>query len=227
MTTEKFDLVFSGELLPHQEPEQVKARFAALFKMDPAQVARLFSGKTLVLKRDLDLDTANRYRMAIKQAGARVALRKSESADAVVVAQPPAPQNLAAQPVDAPMPTVAPMRAAWSLAPVGADLLAESEKRVWAPREADLRHLTLRDQSGPLVDEAERARPAVRKVADLAAVLLPVGAQLLEQNERVKVVAAPVADLDAHLAPPGARLSEPTQERAKAPNTDHIQLLPS
>ncbi|WP_053981414.1 hypothetical protein [Marinagarivorans algicola] len=87
MESEKFDLVFSGQILPRQELETVKANMAALFKISSAQVKVLFSGKTIVLKRNIDLTAANRYRVAIKKAGARVDLLKAGTASTQVAAK--------------------------------------------------------------------------------------------------------------------------------------------
>lgn len=77
MESEKFDLVFCGQIMPRQDLATVKANMAALFKISNTQVEALFSGKKVVLKRSVDLTAANRYRVAIKKAGARVELVKS------------------------------------------------------------------------------------------------------------------------------------------------------
>ena len=79
MESEKFDLVFSGQIMPKQDLAVVKSNMANLFKISNAQVDVLFSGKKVVLKRNVDLTAANRYRVAIKKAGARVELVKSHA----------------------------------------------------------------------------------------------------------------------------------------------------
>jgi len=71
---EIFDLVFKGELVKGAELGTVKSNIGKLFKMAPEKVEALFSGKAITLKKGLDFDAANRYRVAIKKAGARVDL---------------------------------------------------------------------------------------------------------------------------------------------------------
>lgn len=92
MPEELFDIVFKGELVRSFEPDAVKKNIGQLFKVDGAKLEALFSGKSVVLKRNLDFDTAAKYRGAIKKAGAVVALVPVEN-----VAAQPQPAPLASQ----------------------------------------------------------------------------------------------------------------------------------
>ena len=81
MKEELYDLVFTGELVPGSDLAQTKKNLANLFKMSPDKVEMLFSGRKVVLKRQLNADAANTYRVAIKKAGARVNLVQCQADD--------------------------------------------------------------------------------------------------------------------------------------------------
>jgi hypothetical protein len=65
-----FDIYFLGEMLPDADPDAVKRQVAKLFKVSEDAVDRLFSGKPLRVKQNVDADTASRYRAAFRDAGA-------------------------------------------------------------------------------------------------------------------------------------------------------------
>ena len=58
----KFNLTFSGEILPGFKPARVKAAFAKLFAIDdPKRVDLFFSGRSVVLRRNLERKEAADY----------------------------------------------------------------------------------------------------------------------------------------------------------------------
>lgn len=65
-----YQVVFEGKLTGERALDEVKRNLAALFKMKPEQVDALFSGKPVVIKRDIDQATALKYQAAFKKAGA-------------------------------------------------------------------------------------------------------------------------------------------------------------
>ena len=93
MSDERYNLVFKGELVKSFELAQVKQNISKLFKVDGAKLEALFSGKAVVLKKNLDFDTATKYRVAIKKAGARVDLVENRPAE--THATPPKSQGKA------------------------------------------------------------------------------------------------------------------------------------
>ncbi len=101
-----FEVVFSGKLVEGAVLEQVKARVAAMFKVEVAKVERLFSGATVSIKKGLDEATAKKYQMALHKAGAvcRIVDRA-----AATLAKTPAARPVAAQP--AARPKAAPAQA--------------------------------------------------------------------------------------------------------------------
>lgn len=67
-----YEIVFLGELVEGAQPERVKANLGKLFQADAARLELLFSGRRLVLKNNLDAETAEKYRATLERAGARV-----------------------------------------------------------------------------------------------------------------------------------------------------------
>jgi uncharacterized protein YbjQ (UPF0145 family) len=79
--SEKFNVVFKGEILPGVEPTAVRKTVAQLLKVDAAKAEQLFSGQPTVLRRDVDRDTAEKIQRALKNAGAACELESLEVAE--------------------------------------------------------------------------------------------------------------------------------------------------
>lgn len=69
-----YQVIFEGKLTGECPLDEVKRNLAALFKMKTEQVDALFSGKPVVIKRDIDQATALKYQAAFKKAGAECAI---------------------------------------------------------------------------------------------------------------------------------------------------------
>ncbi len=85
MSDQRFDLTYSGLIAPGADPEQTRQRLAAVFKLDAQGVERLFTGRPVTVKRDVDEATATRFKKVFAQAGAVLtiaALQPAEVADA-------------------------------------------------------------------------------------------------------------------------------------------------
>ncbi len=88
----RFNLTFSGEILPGRKVEQVKLRFGKMFAIDdPVRLDRFFSGQTIILRRNLDRKTAAEHFQKLRQLGMEVELVKAttEEAAALIAAAPP------------------------------------------------------------------------------------------------------------------------------------------
>lgn len=70
-----FDLYFSGKTTGEEELEQVRLKVGKIFGADNETLKRLFSGKPLRIKSGVDQDTAIRYRVALREAGALLDIR--------------------------------------------------------------------------------------------------------------------------------------------------------
>lgn len=142
MSDQRFDLSFSGVMRPGADPALARQRLAAAFKLSEQDAARLFSGRPLVIKRQVDAATATRVEQVFARVGAVLTLTP--------VADPGVPGRQAASP-PAPTPVppagmVAPPKAqgrdagGLSLAPVG-DILDHTPAP--SPPALDLSRLSL------------------------------------------------------------------------------------
>ena len=66
----RYEVIFSGQIQEGAELAEVKARIARMFKADQATIARLFSGKRIVIKKNLSAEAADKYSIAFTRAGA-------------------------------------------------------------------------------------------------------------------------------------------------------------
>ena len=95
--SQKFNVVFKGEILPGVEPTAARKAVAQLLKVDADKAEQLFSGQPTVLRRDVDRDTAEKIQRALKNAGAACELESLETAEAATTTDaslgeaPPAP----------------------------------------------------------------------------------------------------------------------------------------
>ena len=61
-----YEIVFDGRLVEGAQLERVKANLGKLFQADESRLELLFSGRRLVLKNNLDEQTAEKYRAALE-----------------------------------------------------------------------------------------------------------------------------------------------------------------
>lgn len=238
MESEKFNLVFKGEILPRQDVQEVKQNMASLFKLPMATVEKLFSGQPIVLKKSLDLTAANRYRVAIKKAGARVNLVKTSvvcqtpqanTAEATQSSTTAVTSETKAQLIteESDSAVQEDEKPAFELLEAGCDLLREDERTTahWVPLEIDLSHLSLKENEGNLLDKGEIDTPAPIDVVDIDADILPAGSDLLPESERKVTQPIEIDDLALDIAPAGTTLAPAKPQVPPLPiNVDHIQL---
>ena len=65
-----YSIVFSGEIKASFTKDMVVNNLSALFKKDISYIEKLFSGKKVIIKRDLELEYANKYLLALEKTGA-------------------------------------------------------------------------------------------------------------------------------------------------------------
>lgn len=243
MSQEKFDLMFSGELVPGYDLAQVKQNIQLLFRIDAAKTDVLFSGRAIALKKGLDAETANKYRVAIKKAGARVAVLQSESAGASpqAAAEANAPSKpsatsankpaasgfstaLGAQPLAPSKPRAVIDAPEYNIADPGADMLSADYKLPLAEVDIDVSSLSIAPQEGNLVNEGEIVKPAAKpvKVPDIE--VAPAGSDMLKINERAEMRGVDVDISGLSVAPVGERLAPPSAPAPPPPKVDHIRL---
>ncbi|TBU78276.1 hypothetical protein [Phytopseudomonas daroniae] len=88
----RYEIAFSGELVPGAQLETVQANLAKLFQADAQRIAQLFSGRRVVIKNNLDEAAAEKYRSTLERAGARVEVvdTEPEIIEEIELAPPPA-----------------------------------------------------------------------------------------------------------------------------------------
>ncbi len=80
MSDELFEVAFSGQISDGADVDVVKAKVGKMFNADAAKLAQLFSGKRIVIKKNIDRATANKYKTALNRAGAECEIRSSATA---------------------------------------------------------------------------------------------------------------------------------------------------
>lgn len=104
----RYEIAFSGQLVPGAQLDLVKANMAKLFQADAQRIALLFSGRRLVIKNNLDEAAAEKYRATIERAGAVVEVCNMDvEIEEVEMAPPPPYEPPAPAPVAAPAPIAA------------------------------------------------------------------------------------------------------------------------
>ena len=68
--TQKYRILFKGEIEKGQELERVKERLAQLFKTSSVRIEKLFTGRPITLNHDIDYSKAQEYSNELKNAGA-------------------------------------------------------------------------------------------------------------------------------------------------------------
>jgi hypothetical protein len=74
MADQRYDLSYRGLLRPGADPEETRRRLGAIFKLNEAGLERLFTGKPVVVKRDVDAATAAHFERLFAQAGAELSV---------------------------------------------------------------------------------------------------------------------------------------------------------
>ena len=65
-----YEVAFYGKIYEDANLDEVKAKIATMFKADEVTIARLFSGKRIVIKQNLSAEAADKYSIAFSKAGA-------------------------------------------------------------------------------------------------------------------------------------------------------------
>ncbi len=184
MTTAHYDIYFRGEIADGQDLATVKLNLANVFQADEKKIAALFSGKTCLLKKGLDKQSALKYQTILKKAGAKIIIKTAQQTptenSTAQSTQPSAPVSESARnnaPQPAPATTASSTAATPStaktqtnqqaesdnnslnLAPPGADLLKPSERKSITPVEIDTSDIQLASVFQEITNDAPPASP--------------------------------------------------------------------
>ena len=173
---ELYKLVFSGRIAEGMAEAQVVAGLARLLKTEPAKIAPMFSGQTVVLRKGLDEATAQQYLAALAKVGALAELMPMiDPAPPAARAVAPLPPALApVAPAIARAATAPPVAPALDIAPVGAVLVEAGA--VSAPA-IDTSHLSVAPP-GPIQLETEIVAAPFFDLSEMS--LAPPGVTLVE-----------------------------------------------
>ncbi|MCU7837567.1 MAG: hypothetical protein KZQ83_20290 [gamma proteobacterium symbiont of Taylorina sp.] len=72
----QYNLIFQGEIVDGASLEEVKIKVAQLFNANAEKTNILFSGKAIVIKKNLDSEASKKYIAVLKKAGAVIHARK-------------------------------------------------------------------------------------------------------------------------------------------------------
>lgn len=80
-----YNLIFQGKIVDGASLDEVKSNVARLFKADAEKTAALFSGKKIVIKKNLNTESTKKYLAVMKNAGAIIqAIKIEEAVDEVI-----------------------------------------------------------------------------------------------------------------------------------------------
>ena len=202
MSDELFEVAFSGQIKDGADLDQVKAKVAAMFKADAAKLAHLFSGKRMVIKKNIDQAMANKYRAALDNAGA-VCEIKSLTEPVAEVLESPAPDSAVAEPAT-PVETESVVTQA--VPPVSA-------KPAFVP-----------DHDVPSAPNTDPLGIGAGDISELSAEIAPVGSDMQDEISEVAEPQLDIAGLD--MAPPGSDLGQVKKDDdPPPPSTEGLTLV--
>ncbi len=184
-----YRLIFRGEVLQGQHSSVVKKRLAKSLNLNEAQSEKLFTGRSVVLKREADTKTAAKLQALFKQAGARLRVMSVEAADTTKVPEPELSSSDAgsASRVDPKTKTGTipdPAEDTFDVMPAGSDVLTAAERQVDAVVEVNTDHLSVDEVGSDLGSSDHRPgdeQVSVPEVSHLS--LAEVGADIREADE--------------------------------------------
>ncbi len=186
MSDQLFEVAFSGQVSEGANVEEVKARVGKMFNADEAKLAQLFSGKRIVIKKNIDQATAAKYKTALNRAGAECELLPVGGSTAA-----PAADTGTATPAADPAAASATASAAGTT-PASQQYETQDHGEVAPPPQTD-----------PLGITGDQ-------IEDLAVSIAPVGSELQDSYETAAEPEIDIAGFD--VAPVGSDLSTAKKE---------------
>ena len=184
MSDELFEVAFAGQISADANLDEVKARVGKMFNADDAKLAQLFSGKRIVIKKNIDRATATKYETALNRAGAQCEVVPQGGAAAAATSAAPAAAAPAAAASAAAASAAATNPGAEQPAAAAVQIETSYDGEVAPPPQVDPLGITGAD------------------IEDLAASIAPVGSELKDDYQEVE---APEYDLSGlEVAPVGA-----------------------
>jgi uncharacterized protein YbjQ (UPF0145 family) len=92
--SDRYTVIFEGRVMPGKDTEMVKQRLKSALKTDEAGIAKLFTGRSVAVRKKTDQATAEKYKQVFAAAGALCDIRKDLAADTPVMAAPADPSTV-------------------------------------------------------------------------------------------------------------------------------------
>lgn len=130
MDSDRFNVVFTGELLKDLQIEVVKENFSKAFNISGMQLDALFQGKPVILKKNVDVDIGRQYQAQLKKFGMLASLHALNVNQAAIANKPIpstpdnsyAPAEKIVEPLAATTASNPDTDTGWTLAPAGSDM---------------------------------------------------------------------------------------------------------
>ncbi len=88
MPADHYNVVFYGEVAEGHSIEEAKSHLATMFKLNATQIAKAFTGKPMMVKQNVDHQTALKYKTAFERAGTVCKIEAVEKAPEENVSEP-------------------------------------------------------------------------------------------------------------------------------------------
>ena len=88
---QSYNVVLTGQIVAGQDPQQVKSRLSELFKTSVEEVEQLLARAPVSIKKDIDRDTALKYKVAVEHAGALCEVEPSAAGETPATTPAPEP----------------------------------------------------------------------------------------------------------------------------------------
>jgi len=164
MSEQQFEVVFRGDVEPGQSIVSVKEGLAKLFNAEASRIDQMFSGKPVVIKANLDEDTARHYQSSLKKVGALADIRPVKPVGSPASSNDTSNDTIAQTadtPAAEPQVTQEPdglenFDFDFDVAPVGADVLPSDHKKDFTPADVDTSHLTISDVGADILEAKDK-----------------------------------------------------------------------
>jgi len=168
MSEQHFEVVFRGDVEPGRSVAEVKEGLSKLFNTEPSRIDQMFSGKPVVIKANIDEQTALHYQASLKKVGALVDVRSSGAAEGSAsntISMQNTSSDVSEQsdmsPVDESQQhssddTEEMENFDFDVAPIGADILTTEHKKDYTSADVDTSHLTVSDVGSDVLEDKDK-----------------------------------------------------------------------
>jgi len=222
----RYKLLFRGQVAADHHESVVRARLQKLLKASDAQLAVMFSGKPVTIKKDADETTVERYLDAFVKAGAKLEIVELD-AEALAAAARKAEMEVAAKAHKAELAKTAEQSSAPEVAPEpvadSTQASALAHPAPLAPAEATADAFDLAEVGSDMVPaEAKMPEPVAEVTTDHLS-LSEAGGNIMASTEITQPQSAPSLDIShLKLDEPGVTLGTP---KSVAPAIDPLGEL--